>query len=100
MQYGAQTAEQYDLSSLRIMASTGEPWNPDSWSWVFEHVGKGRVPLINYSGGTGDQRRHHQRHGAASRSSRVRSPVPYPAWGRRSWTSGDRTCRRGRWASW
>ena len=52
MQYGAQTAEQYDLSSLRIMASTGEPWNPDSWSWVFEHVGKRRVPLINYSGGT------------------------------------------------
>jgi acetyl-CoA synthetase len=42
----------YDLSSLRIMASTGEPWNPDSWSWLFEHVGRSRVPILNYSGGT------------------------------------------------
>ena len=52
MQYGAEEAEKYDLSSLRIMASTGEPWNPDSWSWLFEHVGRSRVPILNYSGGT------------------------------------------------
>jgi acetyl-CoA synthetase len=41
-----------DLSSLRILASTGEPWNPGPWRWLFEKVGKGRLPIINYSGGT------------------------------------------------
>jgi acetyl-CoA synthetase len=52
MQYGVQEVERYDCSSLRIMASTGEPWNPDSWTWLFEHVGRSRVPILNYSGGT------------------------------------------------
>ena len=42
----------YDLSSLRFFASTGEPWNPDPWLWLFEKVGQGRIPIINYSGGT------------------------------------------------
>ena len=42
----------HDLSSLRIFGSTGEPWNPDPWWWLFEKVGKSRVPIINYSGGT------------------------------------------------
>src|SRR5262249_43377654 len=30
----------------------GEPWNPDPWWWLFETVGRGRAPIINYSGGT------------------------------------------------
>ena len=42
----------HDLSSLRIFGSTGEPWNPEPWWWLFETVGKSRVPIINYSGGT------------------------------------------------
>ncbi len=42
----------YDLSSLRILASTGEPWNPDPWWWLFEKVGNSKLPIINYSGGT------------------------------------------------
>jgi acetyl-CoA synthetase len=42
----------HDLSSLRILGSTGEPWNPDPWRWFFEKVGRGRLPVINYSGGT------------------------------------------------
>jgi acetyl-CoA synthetase len=42
----------HDLSSLRILASTGEPWNPDPWRWLFEKVGGGRLPIVNYSGGT------------------------------------------------
>jgi acetyl-CoA synthetase len=37
---------------LRIFASTGEPWNPDPWMWLFEQVGERRLPIINYSGGT------------------------------------------------
>jgi acetyl-CoA synthetase len=41
-----------DLSSLRAFASTGEPWNLDPWIWLFETVGKSRLPIINYSGGT------------------------------------------------
>jgi acetyl-CoA synthetase len=41
-----------DLSSLRVMISTGEPWTPEAWHWTFERVGHGRVPLLNYSGGT------------------------------------------------
>jgi len=41
-----------DLSSLRVLGSTGEPWNPDPWRWFFERIGKSRLPIINYSGGT------------------------------------------------
>ena len=44
--------EKHDLSSLKCFASTGEPWNPDPWMWLFEKVGGGRIPIINYSGGT------------------------------------------------
>ena len=42
----------HDLSSLRLFASTGEPWNPDPWLWLFEKVGESKRPIINYSGGT------------------------------------------------
>jgi len=44
--------EKHDLSSLRFFASTGEPWNPDPWMWLFRNVGGGKRPIINYSGGT------------------------------------------------
>jgi acetyl-CoA synthetase len=42
----------HDLSWLRILASTGEPWNEDPWRWYAEVVGGGRCPVINISGGT------------------------------------------------
>ncbi|MFX1476087.1 MAG: acyl-CoA synthetase, partial [Promethearchaeota archaeon] len=41
-----------DLSSLRILGSTGEPWDDTSWLWYFETVGKRQLPIINISGGT------------------------------------------------
>src|SRR5581483_1884286 len=41
-----------DLSSLRTFVTTGEPWNPDPYRWLFETVGGSRVPVINCSGGT------------------------------------------------
>jgi acetyl-CoA synthetase len=41
-----------DLSSLRVIVTTGEPWNPDPYRWLFERVGGGRCPIINCSGGT------------------------------------------------
>ena len=47
--HGAPTA---DLSSLRTFVTTGEPWNPEPYRWLFEEVGGGRVPVINCSGGT------------------------------------------------
>jgi acetyl-CoA synthetase len=52
MRFGEEPARAHDLSSLRILGSTGEPWNPDPWMWLFEKVGGGRLPIINYSGGT------------------------------------------------
>jgi acetyl-CoA synthetase len=41
-----------DLSSLRAFCTTGEPWNPDPYMWLFERVGGSRVPIVNISGGT------------------------------------------------
>ena len=41
-----------DLSSLRAFVTTGEPWNPEPYRWLSERVGRGRVPVINCSGGT------------------------------------------------
>ncbi|MBP6179926.1 MAG: AMP-binding protein [Anaerolineales bacterium] len=49
---GDEHFKKHDLSSLKSFASTGEPWNPDPWMWLFEKVGQGRRPIINYSGGT------------------------------------------------
>ena len=49
---GDALAKGHDLSSLRILGSTGEPWDPESWAWCFEHVGGSRCPIINISGGT------------------------------------------------
>ena len=41
-----------DLSSVRVLGSTGEPWDPDSYDWLARDVFGGRVPIINFSGGT------------------------------------------------
>jgi len=49
---GDDLPKKHDLSALRAFASTGEPWNPAPWWWLFEKVGDSRLPIINYSGGT------------------------------------------------
>src|SRR5204862_2507139 len=41
-----------DLSSLQAITTTGEPWNRDPYLWLFERVGRSRVPIVNISGGT------------------------------------------------
>lgn len=46
------TLAERDLGSLRVMISTGEPWTPEAWHWTFERIGRRRVPLLNFSGGT------------------------------------------------
>lgn len=50
--FGEEPFRKHDLSHLRFFASTGEPWNPEPWMWLFETVGEGKRPIINYSGGT------------------------------------------------
>ncbi|MDR5682574.1 MAG: acetate--CoA ligase [Armatimonadota bacterium] len=52
MKYGDRLPQQHDLSSLRVLGSTGEPWNPEPYLWYFHNVGGRRCPIINYSGGT------------------------------------------------
>ena len=50
--YGDEWLDDHDLSTLRLLGSTGEPWDPDSWLWFLEHVGGGSAPIMNISGGT------------------------------------------------
>jgi acetyl-CoA synthetase len=50
--HGEEPVRAHDLSSLRILGSTGEPWNEDPYDWFVEEVGGGRCPVINISGGT------------------------------------------------
>lgn len=52
MRQGTEHVRRHDRSSLRALASSGEPWNPDAWLWYFREVGDSRCPIINYSGGT------------------------------------------------
>jgi acetyl-CoA synthetase len=52
MPHGAEHVHAHELSSLRIIGSTGEPWNPEPYRWLFENAGKARLPIINYTGGT------------------------------------------------
>ena len=42
----------FDLGSLRLLGSTGEPWDESSYRWFFECVRRGRRPILNVSGGT------------------------------------------------
>jgi acetyl-CoA synthetase len=52
MAHGDEPVRATDRSSLRVLGSTGEPWNPDPWWWLFRVVGDGRLPIVNYTGGT------------------------------------------------
>ena len=50
--HGTDPVRAHERSTLRVLGSTGEPWNPEPWWWYFREVGGGRCPVINYSGGT------------------------------------------------
>ncbi|WP_436934735.1 AMP-binding protein [Halovenus marina] len=50
--HGEEWLMDHDLSSLRLLGSTGEPWDTESWRWFYDHVGGGDTPIINISGGT------------------------------------------------
>ena len=52
MPAGKEPVRSHDLLSLRILGSTGEPWNPEPYKWFSDVVGDGRCPIMNLSGGT------------------------------------------------
>ncbi len=52
MTHGDEHPRCHDLSSLRILGSSGEAWNPEPYRWFSHNVGSDRCPIINYSGGT------------------------------------------------
>ncbi|MGB3314565.1 MAG: acetate--CoA ligase [Albidovulum sp.] len=47
MGQGPEYVEKYDLSSLKVLGSVGEPINPEAWIWYDKHVGKGRCPIVD-----------------------------------------------------
>ncbi|OGR26355.1 MAG: acetate--CoA ligase [Desulfobacterales bacterium RIFOXYA12_FULL_46_15] len=47
MAQGEAWVEKYDLSSLRLLGSVGEPINPEAWKWYHKHVGKERCPIVD-----------------------------------------------------
>ena len=51
MRAGEEPVKRHDRSSLFVLGSTGEPWNPEPWQWYFDAADR-RAPLVNYSGGT------------------------------------------------
>lgn len=52
MPHGPEPVGRHDLSGLRAVGSTGSPWDPESWRWLFRHVLEERKPILNYTGGT------------------------------------------------
>ena len=47
MRFGTRYTNLYDLGSLRILGTVGEPINPEAWVWFYENVGKGRCPIMD-----------------------------------------------------
>lgn len=47
MKVGRQVPEQYDLSSIRVLGSVGEPINPEAWRWYREVIGAGSAPIVD-----------------------------------------------------
>jgi len=47
MREGVEWTKKYDLSTLRILGTVGEPINPEAWMWYHEHIGKGKLPICD-----------------------------------------------------
>jgi acetyl-CoA synthetase len=47
MRYGEDVFEKYDLSTLRVLGTVGEPINPAAWDWYFKHVGKENCAIVD-----------------------------------------------------
>ncbi len=47
MRWGSDWPAKYDLSSLRVMGTVGEPINPEAWIWYHQNIGRGRCPIVD-----------------------------------------------------
>ncbi len=47
MREGESWVKKYDLSSLRLLGTVGEPINPEAWMWYHTYVGKGKLPIVD-----------------------------------------------------
>src|SRR4029077_12690349 len=47
IKWGDQWPKKYDLSSLRLLGTVGEPINPEAWMWYHETIGGGRCPIVD-----------------------------------------------------
>jgi len=47
MRAGEEFPQKYDMKSLKILGSVGEPINPEAWAWYHKNVGKGKVPIVD-----------------------------------------------------
>ena len=47
MKFGTDPIKKYDLSSLRVLGTVGEPINPEAWRWYFEEVGKKNCVVVD-----------------------------------------------------
>ncbi|GAB2652263.1 acetate--CoA ligase [Saccharopolyspora gloriosae] len=47
MKWGAEIPAKYDLSSLRVLGSVGEPINPEAWIWYRDNIGGGKAPIVD-----------------------------------------------------
>lgn len=47
MRFGKEYPNKYNLSSLRILGTVGEPINPEAWMWYYKHVGKEKTPIMD-----------------------------------------------------
>ncbi len=47
MKWGVNEPDEFDLSSLRVIGTVGEPINPEAWMWYHEHIGGGNTPIVD-----------------------------------------------------
>ncbi|KEO60894.1 acetate--CoA ligase [Thioclava indica] len=47
MGQGTEWVDKYDLSSIKLLGSVGEPINPEAWAWYDQHIGKGKCPIVD-----------------------------------------------------
>ena len=47
MRFGDEAPKKYDLSSLKVLGTVGEPINPAAWKWYFDVIGKGQCAVVD-----------------------------------------------------
>lgn len=47
MRYGDEITKKYDLSSLKVLGTVGEPINPEAWKWYYEKIGRNKCTIVD-----------------------------------------------------